>query len=81
MFKTLKPREWTILVFFKHLYFLPNVHHSFLKIGEILILMNKKAKRHELIKIVFYNLFEHIWLKNVALTKVVHIYVLEGMNA
>jgi hypothetical protein len=40
----------------------------------------------------FYNQFEHIWfkyaltlkityLKNVALTKIVHIYVIEGMNA
>jgi hypothetical protein len=51
MFKTLKPQEWTILVFFKHLYFLPNVHHFFLKIGEILILMIKKAKGLELIKL------------------------------
>jgi hypothetical protein len=40
----------------------------------------------------FYKTFEHIWLKsdfdleyynfeNVVLTKVVHIYVIEGMNA
>jgi hypothetical protein len=40
----------------------------------------------------FYNQFEHIWFKsvfdpknldfeNVPLTKVVHVYVIEGMNA
>jgi hypothetical protein len=36
---------------------------------------------------LFYNWLEHIWFKcafdleNVALTKVVHIYVIKGMNA
>jgi len=36
-------------------------------------------------KIIFYNQFEHIWFKhafeNIALTKVVHIYVIESLNA
>jgi hypothetical protein len=29
MFKALKPQKWTIFIFFKHPFLLPNVHHSF----------------------------------------------------
>jgi hypothetical protein len=40
------------------------MHHSFLKLERILILMIRKAKGLEPM-IFFYNPFEHIWLKNV----------------
>jgi hypothetical protein len=53
MFKTLKPRKSMVLVFFKHLIFLPNVHHSFWKLKNILTLMVRRAKGLELTKIVF----------------------------
>jgi hypothetical protein len=53
MFKALKPQEWTIFIFFKRPFILPNVHHSFWKLDMILTFMIKKAKRFELIKIVF----------------------------
>jgi hypothetical protein len=63
-----------------------------LKIGRILTLMIRKAKGFELMKIVFithFNTFDSkvfLTLKimdfeNVVLTKIVHIYVIEGMNA
>ncbi len=53
--------------------------------------MIKKAKGFELMNL-FFNRFEHIWLKsafdpknysfeNVPLTKNIHIYVIENMNA
>jgi hypothetical protein len=50
MFKALKPQEWTILIFFKHLFFIPNVHHSFLKLENILTLMIRREKGLELMK-------------------------------
>jgi hypothetical protein len=54
--------------------------------------MIRKTKRFELMNFFFYNPFEYIWFKvllilkimdfeNVLLTKVVHIYVIERMNA
>jgi len=79
------------LCFFKHLFFY-HVHHSFQNLERILTLMIRKAKGLELMKIVFIanlNTFGSNMLltlkimvfKNVALTKVVHIYLIEGMNA
>jgi hypothetical protein len=47
-FKTFKLQEWTILIFFKHHFFLPNVHHSFWKLERILLLMIRRAKGFEL---------------------------------
>jgi hypothetical protein len=73
--------------------FFSNVHHSFWKLEKILTLMNRRAKGLELMSFFFNNPFEHIWFskvfltlkilnfENVALTKVVHIYVIEVMNA
>jgi hypothetical protein len=55
--------------------------------------MNRRAKGLELMSFFFNNPFDHIWLskmlltlkildfENLALTKVVHIYVIEVMNA
>jgi hypothetical protein len=78
--------------FFQMFFFLPNVHHSFWKLERALTSMIKKAKWFELMKIVFIshlNIFgSKVFLtlkimdfENVVLTKVVHIYVIEGMNA
>jgi hypothetical protein len=53
MFKTLKLQKWTILVFFQHFFFLPNVFHSLWKLERILMLMIRRAKGFELMKIVF----------------------------
>ncbi len=77
--------------FFKPFFFLPNVHHLFWKLERILTLNIKRAKGLE-IMLFLNNQFEHIWFKcvftlkimdfeNVALTKVVHIYVIKGINA
>jgi hypothetical protein len=52
MLKALKLRKWTVLVFFKHPFFLPNVHDSFLNLERILTLMIRRAKGLELMKIV-----------------------------
>ncbi len=92
MFNALKPQEWTIFIFFKHLFFLSNVHHYFWKLERILTLMIRKEKGLELMKIIFIihlnTLGSKMFLtlkimdfENVALTKVVHIYVIEGINA
>ncbi len=78
--------------FFKCLLFLPNVHHSFWKLERILTLMIRKEKIFELMKMVFItdlNTFDSKVLltlkimdfENVPLTKFVHVYVIEGMNA
>jgi hypothetical protein len=79
--------------FFSNIFFfLPNVHHSFFKLEMILTLMVRKEKGFELMKIVFIthlNTFgSKVFLtlkimdfENVSLTKVVHVYVIEGMNA
>jgi len=78
--------------FIKMFFFLPNVHHSFLKLKRILTFMIKKAQGLELMKIVFItnlNTFgSKVFLtlkimdfKNVPLTKVIHVYVIEDMNA
>ncbi len=74
------------------LFFLPNEHHSFWKLENILTLMIRRAKRFELMKMVFItnlNTFDSKMLLNlkimdfedVPLTKFVHVYVIEGMNA
>jgi hypothetical protein len=68
------------------------VYHSFLRLNRIQTLKIRKAKGLELIKIIFMTLLStfgsKVFLtlkimnfKNVPLTKVVHIYVIEGMNA
>ncbi len=73
-------------------FFLQNVHHSFFKLERILTLMIKKAKGLELMKIIFithlstfgskmFLTLKTIDFENVPLTKVVHIYVIEGTNA
>jgi hypothetical protein len=54
--------------------------------------MIRRAKALDMMKVVFYNPFEHIWLQsiltfkimdfeNVPLKKIIHIYVIEVMNA
>jgi len=53
MFKTLKPQEWTIFIFFKCHFFLPNVHHSFFKLEKILTLMTRREKGIKLMIIYF----------------------------
>jgi len=47
------------LYFFKHLFFLSNVHHSFWKLKRILSSMIKSMIN------CFYDPFEHIWFKSV----------------
>ncbi len=80
------------LCFFQTSFFLPNVHHSFLKSQRILTFMIRKAKGFELMKIVFiidlstfgskvlFNL-KTMDFENVPSTKIVHVYVIESMNA
>jgi len=66
MFKPLKLTEWIVLIFFKHFFFLPNVHRSFLKLERILTLMSRRGKKIELMIFIFIlNQFEHIWFKHV----------------
>ncbi len=66
MFKPLKLTEWIVLIFFKHFFFLPNVHRSFLKLERILTLMSRRGKKFELMIFIFIlNQFEHIWFKHV----------------
>ncbi len=78
--------------FFQTFFFLPNVHHSLWKLERILTLMIIKEKRFEPMKIVYItnlNTFgsnvlltlKIMSFENVVLAKVVHIYVIEGMNA
>ncbi len=77
-------RVGLFLVFFKHPFFLPNVHHSFWKLERILTLMIRREKGFELIKNVFITHLSTFGSKmfltlkimdfeNVALTKVVNI--------
>jgi len=92
IFKTLKHWKWIVPVFFKCPFFLPNGHHSFWKLKRILTLMIRMAKWFELMKIVLVtNLstfgskvlltLKNMNFENVFLTKVVHVYVIECMNA
>ncbi len=78
--------------FFSNVLFLPNVHHFFWKLTRILTLMIRRAKGFELVKIIFMidlNTFGSKVLlilkimdfENVPLTKIVHVYVIEDMNA
>jgi hypothetical protein len=68
------------------------VHHSFEKLERILISMIRRTKGLELMKIVFIinlnTLSSKVALtlkimdfENVPLTKFVHVYVIEGVNA
>jgi len=87
-----KLQKWIDFVFFKRHFFLPNVHHLFRKLEKILTLMIRRAKRLELM--IFFlitnlNTFDSKMLltlknmdfENVPLTKIVHVSVIEGMNA
>jgi len=92
MFKALRPQEWTCLFFSNIFFLIPNAHHSFLKLARILTLMVRREKGFELM-IFFYithlsTFGSKVFLtlkimdfENVSLTKVVHVYVIEGMNA
>jgi hypothetical protein len=86
MFLALKPQEWAFIIFFQTSFFYSKCAPFFLT------LMIRRAKRFELMKIVFITNFSTFGtnvlltlkimdFENVALTKVVHIYVIEGMNA
>jgi hypothetical protein len=78
-------------LFFQMSFFLPNVHHSFLKLKTILTLMIRREKglEHVIFFITNLNTFGSKVLlilkimnfENVFLTKIVHVYVIEGMNA
>jgi len=52
--------EWTIFIFLKHLFFLPNVHLSFWKLERILPLMIRRAKGLQFMKIVFVTNLTHL---------------------
>ncbi len=85
-------KTWTIFVFFKRIFFILDVQPFFFEIKEDFILMIKNTKGLQLMKI---NLITHLStfgskvfltlktmdFENVDLTKVVHIYVIEDMNA
>jgi hypothetical protein len=73
------------------LFFLPNVHYSFWKLERILTL-KKKGKRIWINEIFFITDFSTFGsnvlltlkimdFENVTLTKVLHIYLIKGMNA
>jgi hypothetical protein len=77
--------------FFQMSFILPKMHHSFGKLKRILTLMIRKTKGLELMKIILITHLSTFGLKvlstlkimdfkNVPLIKVVHIYVIEGMN-
>ncbi len=79
-------------IFFLHPFFLPNVHNYFQKFQRILTLMMRRAKELELMKIVFttnLNTFgskmfltlKIMDFENVFLIKVIHVYVIEGLNS
>ncbi len=86
-------REWTVLVFFKCSFFIPNVHHSFWKLKRILTLIIRMVKGFELMNCFFTThlstLVSKMFLtlkimdfENVTLTKSCsYIYVIKGMNA
>ncbi len=68
------------------------MHYSFRKLERILTLIIIKPKVFEIMKIIYITNFSTFGsnvlltlkimeFENVALTKVVHIYVIEGMNA
>jgi len=93
MFKSFKLGGWTIFIFSKRFFFLPNVHHSFWKLERILTLMIIIFKKGLELMIFFYitnlstfepNVFLTLKImnsENVVLAKVVHINVIKGMNA
>jgi hypothetical protein len=63
MFKTLKPQEWTIIVFFKCPFFFNKCAPFHLKIGEDFKHWWLKGTKTLIDEICFYNPFEHIWFK------------------
>ncbi len=77
--------------FFYTSLFLTNVHHFFLKLESILILMIIREKKFELMIFLITHLstfgskvlltLKIMDFESLALTKIVHIYVIEGMNA
>jgi hypothetical protein len=92
MFKTLKPWEWTIFIFFNCPYFFTKCAPFILEIEEDFNIDDYKGKRtwiNEFFYITNLSTFgSNVLLtlkimdfENVALTKVVHIYVIEHMNA
>jgi hypothetical protein len=62
MFKTFKPQEWIILVFFSNVLFYAKCAQFLLKIGEDFNIDIRRAKIFEIMKIVL-GTFEHIWFK------------------
>jgi len=60
MFKAFKPWKWIIFFFLNIFFFILNVHHSFWKLKRILILMIRRAKGFELMKIVFITIWTHL---------------------
>jgi len=94
MFKTLKPQEWTIFNFFQTSFFSTKCAPFLLKLGKdfnIDYLKEKGFIKKSYIYIYIYNLNtfgSNVFLtlnimdfEKVSLTKFVHIYVIEGMNA
>jgi hypothetical protein len=59
-FKSLQPQEWIILIFFKHIFFLPNMHHSFWKLKRNLTLMIRRAKGLELMNFFLQPIWAHL---------------------
>ncbi len=92
MFKALKPQKWTFILFFKTFIFSTKCAPFFFKWKKILTVMIRRGKWLELMKIIFItdlNTFgskmfltlKIMDFENVPLTKIVHAYVIEGMNA
>ncbi len=79
-------------LFISNVLFLPNMHHFKIYIYLILTLMIRKAKGLELMKMVcitnlntfgskMFLTLKIMDFENVFLTKVIHVHVIEGMNA
>jgi hypothetical protein len=90
MFKALKLQEWAIFLF--QMSFFTECAPFLLEFEFFLTLMIKKAKGLELMKIIFMTdlntfgskillILKIMDFENVPLTKVVHVYVIEDMNA
>ncbi len=91
-FKALKPQEWTILVFFQMSFFYTKCAPFLWELDRILSLMIKREKIFKLMNyflIIDLSTFDSkVFLilkimdfENVHLTKVIHVYDIEGMNA
>ncbi len=57
MFKALKPQEWTILIFFQMFFFPTKCAPFLLKIEEDFNIDDKRAKKFELMKVVYITNF------------------------